>query len=284
VEQLKALTLLTYADVSAVHPGAMTPWRLEQLWSAYMCTHRELTRELVTDRIQAKPSELPDVLDGFPTRYLLTHLEPEVQAHVRLLERSEETGAAVEIEKRGSVYVLAAVAKDRPYLFASIAGALASFGLNIVKAEAFNNRRGDVLDTFSFEDPGRNLELNASEVDRLRLTLERVLLGRIEVKELLRGRPHSPPPSKKSVIKPSVVFDGEASETATLIEIVAQDRPGLLYDLASTISKSRCNIEVVLIDTEAHKAIDVFYITRDGRKLTTAEELELQSELLRAAD
>ena len=40
-------------------------------------------------------------------------------------------------------------------------------------------------------------------------------------------------------MKPTVAFDGEASESATLVEIVAEDRPGLLYDLASTILVSR---------------------------------------------
>src|SRR5262249_48727184 len=45
-ERLKALTLLTYADISAVNPTVMTAWRAEQLWQLYMVLYRELTREL----------------------------------------------------------------------------------------------------------------------------------------------------------------------------------------------------------------------------------------------
>ena len=62
------------------------------------------------------------------------------------------------------------VAGDRPGLFASAAGTLAGFGMNILRAEAFSNRRGLVLDTFRFADPNRTLDLNPSEIDRLRLT------------------------------------------------------------------------------------------------------------------
>jgi [protein-PII] uridylyltransferase len=65
-------------------------------------------------------------------------------------------------------------------------------------------------------------------------------------------------------LKPRVAFNNDASETATLIEIVAEDRPGLLYDLARTISEKGCNIEIVLINTEAHKAFDVFYVSKIG--------------------
>ena len=58
--------------------------------------------------------------------------------------------------------------------------------------------------------------------------------------------------------------DREETEAATLVEIIAEDRPGLLYDLAHAISAAGCNIEVVMIDTEAHKALDVFYVTSNG--------------------
>ena len=77
-------------------------------------------------------------------------------------------------------------------------------------------------------------------------------------------------------------MNNDASETATLIEIVAEDRPGLLYDLARAISAADCNIEVVLIDTEAHKALDVFYVTSLGRKLSPELAHSLKNNLLSA--
>ena len=50
---------------------------------------------------------------------------------------------------------------------------------------------------------------------------------------------------------PSVHFNNEASDECTLIDFVGEDRPGLLYDLTSAISNAGCNIELVLVDTEA---------------------------------
>ena len=253
IENLKYLTLLTYGDVGAVHPTALSPWRLEQLWRVYAVTYRELTRELETERIGARNAS------------------------------PEHAGVALDLRRQqGSIYELNLLTKDRLFLFASVAGALSSFGLNILKAEAFANQQGTVLDSFVFEDSQRNLELNPPELDRLKATLERVLLGKVSVKDLLKNRPKPAPPSKGGRIAPRVNFDNEASDSATLVEVVAEDRPGLLYDIASGFSDAGCSIDVVLIDTEAHKAIDVFYITADGKKLPEDRMETVRSAVLKA--
>jgi [protein-PII] uridylyltransferase len=124
------------------------------------------------------------------------------------------------------------------------------------------------------------LELNPDEVDRLKVVVQRVVTGREDVRKLLRGR--SRPVNSKGTLKlkPTVAFDSGSSQLATLVEIVAEDRPGLLYDLASTMSAAGCNIDVVLIDTEAHKAIDVFYVTAEGQKLTSELQGRLRQDLL----
>jgi [protein-PII] uridylyltransferase len=156
--------------------------------------------------------------------------------------------------------------------------------MNILKAEAFANRHGLVLDTFTFADPSRTLELNPTEVDRLRTMTERVIAGKFDVRALLRNRPKPVLPTRSARIAARVAFDSAASDTATLVEIVAQDRPGLLYDLASAFASNGCNIEVVLIDTQAHKALDVFYVTAKGKKLEVAQQKALEEALRRACE
>jgi [protein-PII] uridylyltransferase len=282
VEFLKYLTLLTYGDISAVNPSAMSPWRAEQLWRLYLLTYNELTRALETERIGTPDGPRSAFLEGFPTRYLRTHSDREIEQHQRLAKVSQERGVAVELERRDHAYRATVVTTDRTFLFASVAGTLSSFGMNILKAEAFANRHGMVLDTFTFSDPLRTLELNPSEMDRLHATLERVILGGADVQELLKSRPKFAPWSRNTRLSPTVQIDNEASGASTLIQIVAEDRPGLLYDLAAGISSQRCNIEVVLIDTEAQKAIDVFYVTADGAKLTAEKQQILRDELLKA--
>ena len=282
-DRLKALTLMTYADISAVNPGAMTPWRSEQLWQLYLAVYRQLTRELSEERI-ADSAARPGAgwLEGLPVRYLRTHSEEEIAAHAALAERSDKRGVALEIRSLESAWQLTVITGDTAGLFARLAGTLAGFGMNILRAQAFSNRRGQVLDTFVFADPKHTLELNPSEIDRLQSTVERVILGKLEVRELLRNRPKPKPPSRNALVAASIRFDNEAGASATLIEIVAHDRPGLLYDLASAISSTGGNIDVVLIDTQGHRAIDVFYVTAGGKKLT-AEKQSSMEEVLRAA-
>jgi [protein-PII] uridylyltransferase len=186
---------------------------------------------------------------------------------------------ALSLERREDLYCLTVITRDRPFLLASLAGALSGFGMNVLKAEAFSNRQAMVLDTFVFEDPNRTLELNPSEKERFHRLVARAALGQLRPGDLPAhrgGQPHR----RGRAISPSVTFDSETSSSATLLEVVAEDRPGLLYDLATVISSHGCNIELVLLDTQARKALDVFYITKDGRKLEPDLEAALREQLL----
>jgi [protein-PII] uridylyltransferase len=290
-EHLRQLTLLTFADISAVNPTAMTPWRLEQLWRVYLMGLEQLTRELVTDRISARDFPLKDsspglfeFLEGFPTRYLRTHTPEQIQHHYSLFQRMQTEGVAVEVESNADAHLLTVLARDESGLFARLCGALASFGMNIVKAEAFSNNMGCALDSFRFADPMHTLDLNPGESNRLAWTVECVVRGSIQVADLLKRRRPAPRPSRGARIAPMVRFNNEASDRSTLIDFAGEDRPGLLYNLASALNAADCNIDLVMIDTEAHKAMDVFYVTHAGQKLDEALQDRLEAELIRAAE
>ncbi len=284
VERLRLLTLLTWADISAVNPTAMTPWRRQLLWKLYMLLNAELTREL-TARVQAPQiegnPEMRAFLAGLPPRYMRIHTAPEMLEHFRLNGEGKDRGVAASLV-RTEVWMLNVVADDRPFLFASAAAAISSFGFNILKAEAFSNAAGKVIDTFAFADEHRTLDLNPDEVHQVVKTVIRAIRGEITMTQLLERRPKVKLDARV-LAGASVSYNNEASPASTLLELTTQDRPGLLCDIASVISQSGGNIEVVLVDTEARKAIDVFYVTKGGAKLSESDAQELVEALTKVA-
>ena len=298
LERLQRLSLLTYADIHAVNPEALTPWKAEMLWQLFVATSNHFSRTIDRDRLHASDelflleqvrqetgtvskTEIERFLEGFPRRYLAVHSPAEISAHFALYQRLGSEPVQTEIKSTHHAFTLTLLSADRPALFAAIAGVLAAWGMNIVKADAFANSAGVVLDTFHFVDLHRTLELNPSEIPRFRQSIADVVNNRQALEPLLKGRlaaAMARPP--KVLVQTTVNFDDESSEHCTLMEIVTQDRPGLLYEIGSGLARLACNIEVALIDTEGQKAIDVFYLTAQGRKLTPQKQELLREVLL----
>ena len=299
-ERLKMLCLLTYADIKAVNPEAMTAWKADNLWQLYIAAANYLSRSaderVHTDDNDATLAHLRSLapvagkkinnfLEGLPQRYLRMHGVGEVLAHAEMATHIGHDSVQLSLKQVRHWYELTLITTDRPFLFASVSGTLAAWGMNIVKANAFSNGAGVVVDTFFFTDRFRTLELNLQEWERLKQSVSAVIAGKGDVARMLQDRLRSEKTDATKVkIETQIEFDDACSPHSTLMQVITQDRPGLLYKMCSQISKQGCNIEIALIETEGQMAIDVLYLTAGGAKLSAGRQAALAEGLREELD
>ncbi|HKY22126.1 MAG TPA: HD domain-containing protein, partial [Vicinamibacterales bacterium] len=297
-EHLKMLVLLTLADVGAVSPDTLTPWKEELLWRLYVDAYNQMTLSYgddIIDREQAlvaalqasrpddiSESEMAAFLEGLPRRYLILFSPDAIYRHVRLSRELKPDDAHFVLEKKTEAWELTVVSLDKPFLFSNICGVLAYFGMDILRGHALTSLTGTVLDVFQFADSDGFFERNSEGQKEFDRRLHEVVNGQADVTALLKSK-------ERSVLfrrtfarrKPVIHFDSGHSQRYTVLELVAQDAPGLLYRVSRVISDHGIDVDLVLISTEGQKAIDVFHITRGGAKLSEDAQAELKADLER---
>jgi [protein-PII] uridylyltransferase len=281
VEQMKLLTILTTADIRGVGPGVWNGWKAQLLRTLYYETEPVLTGgfsevnraqriESAQREFRAAFTEWPEteltayISRHYPAYWLKVDLDRKLR-HARFLRASETAGHKLAInvgfdEARG-VTELTILAVDHPWLLSIIAGACASAGANIVDAQIYTTTDGRALDTIAIRREYDRDDDEGRRATRIGEMIEDVLEGKLRLPETVAKRAASKGKLRPFTVEPEVIVNNQWSERYTVIEVSGLDRPGLLYELTTAISKLNLNIASAHVATFGERARDVFYVT-----------------------
>jgi [protein-PII] uridylyltransferase len=285
-ERLRLLLCLTVADIRAVGPNIWNNWKATLLRELYYRTEEVLggaaPDEAAPSRVAAAQTALwaqlkdwsaDDVTAhfarGYPAYWLQVDTETQAR-HARMIREAERTGAPISLDTRidrsRAVTEITIYTADHPGLFSRIAGAMALSGANIVAAQIFTMANGMALDTFTVQEAGGAGQSSGIAFDkperlaRLATHIEQALSGRLKLKEALAKRPAIVSRTRVFTVPPRVVIENTASRTHTVVEVNGRDRPGLLFDVTSALTRLGLSISTAKIATYGERAIDVFYV------------------------
>ncbi len=308
VEALKMLYLLTYADIKAVGPDAWSEWKgyllgefffkvLHVLEKGEDGTRRaaiRMKRRLRQLQKWIRKENLPeeeflDLLETLPHRYLMQTPMESVKKHLLLLSRHATEPVVCDIHEdplRGISEVIV-ITGDQHGLFSSIAGVMAANKINILNAEIHTTTRHVAMDIFHVNSPFEPSLLRSGIWESFRRDLRNVLEGKEDLAALVKRNRVSLPARRKGrkVLPPEVRIDNDTSDFYTIIDVFADDRVGLLYDITKTLSSLGLDISLAKISTKVDRAADVFYVQdASGGKIYDETKLrKIREELVKVS-
>ena len=281
VERLKLLTLLTIADIKGVGPGVWNGWKAQLIRTLYYETEPVLTGGFSevnrAQRVAMAQAELrgelkdwpPDRVDAYVARhyppYWLKVDLPQKVAHANFLRATEDAGkslaTAINLDGTRGVTELTVFAPDHPRLLSIIAGACAMTGANIVDAQIFTTTDARALDTIAVSRTFERDEDEERRAARVAASIEQALRGDLRLPEMVAKRTPLKGRIKAFAVEPEVTINNRWSNRYTMVEVTGLDRPGLLYEMTTTLSKLNLNIASAHVATFGERVVDVFYVT-----------------------
>lgn len=287
---LRMLYVLTYADLSAVTRTAWTTWKSHLLRELYEKTFDVITRKNV--QVERAPREeiqeliahigdqfsykqLTEHLTNMPPRYPSQNSAQEVTQHLHLIESLGKEPVGISVAPSGLFLEIIICTYDKPFRLSEICGVLATYDINIFSAQAYTRRDGIVIDVFQVTGPTDDPEIGLDIQQKIQQTLIEVFRGNVQVAELFtryqqrwsrRRIPTIPIPTE-------VTCDNDASERYTILDITTQDGIGLLYKITRALSELGLDIYTARIGTQADRAVDAFYVRKNGGKLTDKNDI-----------
>lgn len=235
------------------------------------------------------PVEVERHFAMLPERYLRSTEPDQITQQLRLIRQLSDRPLATSWENLGDGHTtrLTVCTRDSTGLFARLAGVLTSHAINILSAVLYTREDGVVVDVFKLCEIDGQQPVALEHRSRVDLTLSDAVEGKLDVAGVVnRWLSRTTGPRQRPYWKPtfpSVNFDSEVSATSTVIEVHAEDEPGVAYKIAHTLSEMGLNINFAKISTENSQVLDVLYATSEsGKKLTRAEMTAVEQRLVEA--
>ncbi|MEO0344285.1 MAG: [protein-PII] uridylyltransferase [Pseudomonadota bacterium] len=278
VRRLNLLTVLTVCDILGVGPGTLTAWKAELLRSLYRATlktFRDGTQgDALEETIMTKQAALSQVLSDWDAASLTAELDrhyPQFwigldtgsQAVISGLLRKispEGIEIAIDEDQTGEATRICFALQDHPGIFARLAGAVALAGMNVIDARTHITKDGYAIAAFWVQDSQFKALKEGNAIDRLTRMIHRTLSGEVSARDAIEEKDKIAKRERKIRVPTEITFDNEGSNSHTIIEVDTRDRPGLLYDLTSTLAESNIRISNATIATYGAQAVDTFYI------------------------
>jgi [protein-PII] uridylyltransferase len=295
-ERLRMLYLLTVADSMATGPKAWNSWTatllrdlffkiLNVLENGELATQEAValvTRKhdelLAAFKPKKRQNELEALFKVMSPRYLLNVPVENIQAHVQLFQRlgSERFVWDVEPAMDSDTRIVTVCAQDQPGLFSRIAGVFTLNRINILDAQVFTWRNNTALDIFKVQPPPDPI-FEEEKWEKARQDLSQTLAGELDLNARLQSRTRrhqtSRPPAMARPVR--VEIDNTTSSFFTIVEVFAEDFPGLLFRITNALFQCRLDVWVAKIATNVDQVVDVFYVRDfDGQKVDEPEQTE----------
>jgi len=312
-ELLRMLFLLTVADLIAVGPGVLTPWKAElliglfdrgmRILSGKPCRYMEEERlreikEHVLASIVPLESDSSDEMaewidkqtDAFSPHYLMSTPPEQIAADLNAIHHLKPGEVIVEgqnEDETGTVdYRIIAPPDLADSCFHKLAGVLTAKHLKILTAHICTTTDGTVVDSFRVHDDDHVGSVPTERMDDVAAAITSTLTRKTEVKRLFQRYlrfDETRDAEPVSNLSSRVVIDNNSSDYATIIDVFAHDRPGLLYTISRAIFKLGLSVSLARIATHLDQVVDVFYVTDpDGGKIADEERISFVREQLEA--
>jgi [protein-PII] uridylyltransferase len=275
---LDYLYVLTVADVRGTNPKIWNSWKDTLFWELYQSTRRALRRgvlnpidkeELIQGRqAQAERSLLQANLprdrwqriwDGFTEEYFLRHRPEEIAWHTRVLAESAPGTIIVDVNDLVSpgLTSIAVYSPEETPSFMLATAVLDELGLTIVDARIVPLTASQSLDTYCVLESDGSPITDRRRLEEIRYRLIKGLSSGGELKVTRRA-----PRQVRMFSTPvQVAISQDPMNRRTVIELVAGDRPGLLFEVAKVFAQERVALQNAKVATVGERAEDVFFVT-----------------------